>query len=142
MSDDLLNSACLRASAKISSSIGQIYGTDSSGATIPVPEVIQQLTLSVAAYFATLSYRKNKPLDARDPVQLLYNDALLDLASIQKGANDPDPQPVSVGAARGKVINTVPPALTPYDSGTVLTRGRVEEDDYPYPGALGGWYEN
>lgn len=138
ISTDIVQVAVYQASSKVSAWTGQDWGTDASGNTVPVPDIIQSITLNIAAYYATLSYVKNKPLTANDPVLLRYNDAVADLKAIQEGMITPNPVAVNEPInAPGRVINVNPPSFTPYDSGTTLRRGRIENDTYPQAGAPG-----
>jgi len=50
-----------------------------------VPRLVKTLTLHIAAYFATMTYRKNVELSQRDPIVLRYQNALQILAAIQQG---------------------------------------------------------
>jgi Protein of unknown function (DUF1320) len=132
-----------QASAEVSAWTGQIWGTDETGASVAVPDLIQSITLNIAAYYATLSYRKNKPVEDNDPVLLRYNSAMANLKAIQEGEIDANPvtpnKPVS---SPGRVINTNPPTFTPYDSGTTLEPdGRVRPETYPSSGTPGGLWQ-
>lgn len=139
MDQTLLQTACDQATAKVSSWTGQIWGISGAGTVIPVPDIIISLTIDVACYYATLAYRKNKPLDLRDPVQLRYNDALSDLKAIQEGQIDPNPAQLNqTVSAPGIAINTVAPTLTPEDAGCHLSKtGRIEPQQFPIPGTMG-----
>lgn len=138
ISSDIIQLAIDQASARVSSWTGQQWNVDGSGNVIEPPDMIASLTLDIATYYATLSYRKNKPMAPEDPVLLRYQNAMADLKSIQEGMIDPSPQQPNMPiSAPGRVINTNPPSFTPYDSGTTLRRGRVEADTYPAPGTLG-----
>jgi phage gp36-like protein len=56
-----------------------------------VPRLVQTLTKAVAAYYATLTFRKNVALDQRDPTLLRYQDAVVTLKSIAAGEINPVP---------------------------------------------------
>lgn len=141
---DIVQAAVYQASAKVSSWTHQDWGTDNTGASIPVPDIIQSITINIATYYATLSYRKNRPMDINDPVLLRYNDAIADLKAIQEGMIDPNPEPVNAPiSSPGRVINTNPRTFTPHDSGTRLTRGgfvRPEEGNAGWNGATPPWW--
>lgn len=111
--------AIVQASSKVSSWTSEVWPTDT------VPSFVQSLTVNIAAYYATLSYRKNKPLEANDPILLRYNDAMADLKAINTGQINPDPyNPVTPGSgSRGTVRNTIPKVFTGYDSNTHVSRG-------------------
>lgn len=128
----IVQAAIGQASAKVSAWTGQDWGTDNAGNTVAAPDIIQSITLNIAAYYATLSYRKNKPLENNDPVLLRYQDAVADLKAIQEGMINPNPvTPNKPSGSPGRRINTNPATFTPYDSGTVLESGRVIPDQWP-----------
>lgn len=141
--------AIVQASAKVSSWTSNIWGFDNTGKVIPVPYFVQSLTINIAAYYATLSYRKNKPLEANDPILLRYNDAIADLKAIQTGQLSPSPNDPSNGSSgsgaapggygRGAIRNTLPKIFTGRDSNTHVGRGIVEPDTYPDAGSLTPW---
>jgi phage gp36-like protein len=140
ISADIVQLAIEQASAKVSSYTNNIWGWNSEG-PIPVPYVISSITINIAAYYATLSYRKNKPLQENDPVILRYNDAIADLKAIQTGQIQPDPNDPSNGQSgsgsssgysRGAVRNTIPRVFTGRDSNTHISNtGTVTPDSYP-----------
>ena len=134
INSDIVQAAVDQATAKVSAWTGLNWAIDQQGNTLVVPDIIQSITINVATYYATLSYRKNKPLEANDPVLLRYNDALADLKAIQEGLITPNP--VANGApiyASGRVYNTQFRTFTLQDSGTHLESGHVEAAGYPYP---------
>jgi phage gp36-like protein len=140
----IVQQAIEQASARVSAWTGQIWGFDSSGNAVVVPDIIVSITIDIAAYYSTLAYRKNKPLEVTDPVVLRYNAALLDLKAIQEGEINPSPEqlnePVS---APGRVINTVAPTLSFRDAGVHLgSSGSVEPDTFTEGGEAGklGYY--
>lgn len=51
----------------------------------PVPTILNRIARDIAAYFATLTFRRGDPLVANDPVQLRYNAAEALLTQIQNG---------------------------------------------------------
>lgn len=137
ISSTIVTLAVNQASAKVSSWTFQEWGTDQSGNAVPVPDIIQSITINIAAYYATLSYRKNKPLENNDPVVLRYNDAITELKAIQQGQINPDPNaPNEMFNAPGTIRNVRPRIFTPQDSGTTIERGRVEPSTYPSAGSL------
>lgn len=124
LTDVQLNAAILRASAKVSGWCGQQYGVDGGGNAVPIPGTIFSWTCAIAAYYATLTYRKGKPLDKDDPVSMMYEDVLDDLTAVSKGYVDPDPQtPDQNISSPGRVINKLPRIFTPENSGTSLSGG-------------------
>lgn len=141
----IVQQAITQASAKVSSWSGMVWGVGSGGAIVPVPALIQSITVNIAAYFATLSYRKNKPLEANDPVLLRYQDAMSDLQAIQNGQINPDPYDPSNGSGseRGRVRNTVAKTFSGEDyNADVWSDGRLRVRQIPgsYRGdGLYGW---
>ena len=134
----IVQMAINQASAKVSSWTSQQWAVDASGNQVNAPDMIVSLTIDIATYYATLSYRKNKPLAPNDPVLLRYNDACTDLKAIQEGEIDPNPEPLNEPiSSPGHTVNVNPPTFTPADSNTTLRRGRVEVSTFPVAGALG-----
>ena len=137
----IVQQAITQASAKVSSWTSQVWGYDGSGNTIPVPDLVTSITINIAAYYATLSYRKNKPLEANDPVVMRYQDAMADLNAIQTGQISPSPYDPSNGSSgsgdspgygRGAVRNTIPKIFVGRDSNTHISRGgNVTPNEWP-----------
>lgn len=129
--------AIRQASAKVSSWTEQAWGKDNAGKTVPVPDIIQSITMNIAVYYATLTYRKNAPMNVADPVVLRYQDALNDLKAIANAEIDPNPvTPDQPYQTPGIVRNTNYPTFTLYDSGTRLVNGRIEPDGDSRAGGL------
>lgn len=124
LSDGQLNEAIARAGAKVSSYAGTTWAVDASNPVVTVPDLISSLTLAIATFYATLTYRKGKDLSAMDPVYLGYVDAMATLKDIASGLIQVAPtapaDPVSDSA---RVINKLPSIFTYEDSG-VLPNGR------------------
>lgn len=96
---DQLNSAIGEAADKVNSYAGAVYDD------VNVPGLVKALTLALAAYYATLTYRKNKPLDQFDPIYLRYQDAVATLKDIRSGLINISPpanttDPVTQGGPR------------------------------------------
>lgn len=140
----IVQAAVDQATAKVSAWTGINWAVDSQGTAITVPDIIQSITINIATYYATLSYRKNKPMDANDPVLLRYNDACADLQAIQEGKITPDPvaSGAPLHAGGGRVINTQLRTFTLENSGTCVERGHIEPQTYPggYNGAIPPWW--
>lgn len=126
LSDPQLIEAIGRASSKVSAYAGTTYEPDALSPDSAVPDLIAGLTVQIATFYATLTYRKGKDLSAFDPVYLGYQDALQVLRDIASGAiqvTPPDPgDPGGPGQADetpAKVINTVPGTFRYSDSGVV-----------------------
>lgn len=56
--------------------------------TDDIPDVIRFWTRDIAAYYATLTWRKGMDLTPQDPVQLRYNTAITRLQSVSEGQLD------------------------------------------------------
>jgi phage gp36-like protein len=143
--------AITQASAKVSAWTNEVWGMDAEGNTVSIPFLVQSITINIAAYYATLSYRKNKPLVADDPIILRYNDAIADLKAIQTGAIDANPYDPSNGLSgaggaagssgnHGAVRNTVARTFTGRDSNTHIDhRGVIAPDTYPDAWGAAPW---
>lgn len=136
----IVQQAITQASAKVSGWTGSVWGIDSSGNVVPVPSLVQSITINIAAYYATLAYRKNKPLEANDPVLLRYQDAMTDLNAIQTGQISPSPYDPSNGEdyESGHVRNTIPKVFDGDDynadsDGFRLRVRRLPGAGYPFP---------
>lgn len=91
MGDEDLEDAIADAQAEVDARVG--------GAEFPageVPSLVANVTRDVAAYLATLTFRKGDPLDPNDPVRLRYQRAQGILADIGRGkielSGEPDPE--------------------------------------------------
>lgn len=137
ISSDVITLAINQASARVSAWTGRDWGTDASGASVAVPDMIQSITVDIAVYYSSLSYWKNKSPDANNPVLLRYNAAMSDLKAIQEGQITPNPVPLDTQInGAGHVVNTIPGIFTGRDSNTTMDRGHVEAQSYPAPGTL------
>lgn len=139
--DDQLNAAIAQASTKVSSYCGTSWVTDVNNPVMSVPDLVVQLTIALAVFYGTLTYRKGKDLSAYDPVFLLYQDAVKTLTAIASGQIEVAPTAPSDPVDRpGKVFNTVPKTFDHRDSGTrVSLDGRIEADT-GYRSLTAGWY--
>lgn len=138
--DDQLNAAIGQASTRVSSYAGTTWVTDANNPTVTVPDLIVSLTISLAVFYATLTYRKGKDLSAFDPVYLRWADANKTLADIASGLIEVAPSAPSDPVDRpGLVIQTVPKTFDHRDSGTRIGMdGRVEADT-GWRSLAGGW---
>lgn len=121
LTDDQLTDAIGRASSKVSAYAGTTFEADAETPVVIVPDLIAAVTVAIASFYGTLTYRKNKPLAQYDPIMLGYVDAMSTLNAIAAGTiqvGPPDPGETSPEGA-AKVINTVPRTFTFADSGTV-----------------------
>jgi len=117
LSDEQLTLALQAASNRVSVYAGSVY--DSSTPQATPPDIFHDLTLDLAAFWATVTYRKSKAMAADDPVRLRYNDAQALLNAVRDGKLRLDVvAPGGVGQETGHVVNPLPPVFTPDDSNT------------------------
>jgi phage gp36-like protein len=74
-----------------------------------VPALIISLTAHIAAYYATMIYRKNVELAPRDPTVLRYQDAMTTLQGIAAGTINPRPLSEDQGGVAPGVISVANP---------------------------------
>lgn len=103
LSDAEIQEAINEAASEINARVAGRY-------TVPfaqAPAIIEKLNRDIAAYLATLVYRRGDPIDPNDPVQLRYNRAQTLLAAIQNGKAElvGAAGPVAEGTAEAEVIN-------------------------------------
>jgi phage gp36-like protein len=142
LTDAQLNEAIGNASNKVSAYVGTDYETDAATPVVVIPPLVVTLTIQIATFYATLTYRKGKDLSQWDPVYLGYLDATKTLADIAAGriqvAPTPPGDPVSVG---GHVRNTIPTIFTGDDSGTMADgRGGIQPAGAGGSLLRDGWY--
>lgn len=103
LTDDQLNAAIAEASSLVDDYLRARYAVpvDNGGDPANTPAAIKTWTVTIALYRATLTWLRHVLLDARDPVQLRYNDAMTSL----------------VAARDGKVLLDLPPAAEPGGAG-------------------------
>jgi phage gp36-like protein len=142
LEDYQLNEAIGKASTKVSAYVGTLFETDAADPTITVPDLVVQTTIQIATYYATLTYRKGKPLSQFDPVYLGYQDAIATLKDIIAGNIEYDPTPPADPTGKpGHVRNTVPRTLTMEDAGVVPDgRGGVVAAGAPGSRFAEGWW--
>ena len=115
LSDAQLTLALRAASDRVSVYAGQAYDPAA------VPGLVADLTLDLAAWYATTYYLKQKDMPATSPVQLRYAEAMKILDSARKGEVTLD---VTVNAAASaRVINKIPNIFTGADSNTAVDPG-------------------
>lgn len=119
LTDAQLTLALTAASNRVSVYAGNVY--DSSSPQAVPPDIFHDLTLDLAAFWATVTYRKSKALAPDDPVRLRYNDAQQILNNVRDGKLRLDVQiPGDVGQEVGVVINNIPNVFTGDDSNTTI----------------------
>lgn len=143
LSDEQLTLALTAASTRVSTYTGTVWDSSTSQA-IP-PDLLHDLTLDLAAWWATRYYSKQKDMSANHPVVVGYTEAMKVLNDIRDGKIRPDVQvPGSVGAETGHVINGIPGIFTGADSNTFYDPGSqtIEADTPPdqfQPNLFAGW---
>ena len=141
LSDDQLGRAILRAQQLVDGVTGVVF-VDTNA-----PELIKGLVIALAAYYATLAYRKGLPLEPDHPIRLQYTDAQTTLRGIGSGeinfepaAPNTDVPPV---AAKPRVRNPgalqVAQLFTLDDAGLTIRTGdcrgpQIEPSDWD------GWH--
>jgi phage gp36-like protein len=83
-----------------------------------MPGIVADLTLDIAAWYATTYYLKQKDMGPNSPVMLRYNEAVKILESVRKGEVSLDV--ATEAAASARIINRIPAIFTPADSDTVF----------------------
>jgi phage gp36-like protein len=132
LSDAQLTLAIEAASTRVSTYTGTVWDS-STPAAVP-PDLLKDLTLDLAAWWATTYYSKHKEMSAQHPVVLRYAEAMKVLEAIRSGEIRPDVQPPGgVGAETGHINNPLPPIFTGDDSNTVFdpSTGTIEADTPP-----------
>lgn len=119
LTDAQLTLALQAASNRVSVYAGNVFDGSTPQAT--PPDIFHDLTLDLAAFWATVTYRKSKALAPDDPVRLRYNDAQAILNAVRDGKLRLDVvAPGGVGEEVGVVINNIPNIFTGDDSNTTL----------------------
>lgn len=119
LTDAQLTLALQAASNRVSVYAGNVY--DSSTPQATPPDIFHDLTLDLAAFWATVTYRKGKAIAADDPVMLRYKDASALLLAVRDGKVRLDVvAPGGVGGETGHVVNNLPPIFTGDDSNTTV----------------------
>lgn len=80
--DHQLQNAIIEAANEINARISSRYALPLS---VPIPQIVESLNRDIAAYMATLTYRRNKALADDDPVSLRYQRAQKLLDGIGSG---------------------------------------------------------
>lgn len=141
LEDAQLNAAIAQASSKVSAYIGTSYVIDSADPVIVVPDLVKSVTVQLATFYATLTYRKGKDLSAMDPVYLGYLDANKILTDIAAGLIEVAPTaPADPTDKPGHVVQKIPSIFSWEDSGTIPNgRGGIEPAGAPGSRFMDGW---
>lgn len=141
LEDAQLSAAIAQASAKVSSYVGTSYVVDAADPIATVPDLVKTVTIQLATFYATLTYRKGKDLSQYDPVVLGAAEANKTLADIASGLIEVNPTaPADPTDKPGHVVQTLPSIFTHADSGTMPNgRGGIEPAGAPGTRFAEGW---
>lgn len=113
LGDPQLVDAISEADAQIDLMLNRRYATPV--ADTDVPNLVRWWSRDIAAYYATLTYRKGRDLTAQDPVALRYNSAIVALTAVRDGKNLLNlPEPTSAAGDTGSVSGASAP-INPYN---------------------------
>lgn len=120
LSDAQLTQALTYGTDRVSVYAGAIFdpAVTTPGQAGYMPGIIADLTIDIAAWYATTIYLKQKDLGANNPVQLRYNEAKTILESVRKGEVSLDV--ATEAAASARIINRIPGIFTNADTDTVF----------------------
>lgn len=127
-----LTLALQAASNRVSVYAGGIY--DSTVPAAVPPPIFADLTLDLAAYWATTYYLKNKSIEPQHPVAIRYTSAMAVLQDARDGKIRLDVETAGqIESETGTIINRIPRIFTMEDSSTRINRltGALEADT-PY----------
>lgn len=144
LSDVQITDAINEADSTIRSMIGNIYSIPLLPVDPPTDppttygqEPVRYWSRDIAAFLATLTFKRNQDVSENDPVRLRFNLAMKSLQDIRDGkATLPFPPADGDADAGAAVFNTVPHLFTPLDSGYGWRYGwgpYVEEMSSPTP---------
>ncbi|HYK70433.1 MAG TPA: phage protein Gp36 family protein [Streptosporangiaceae bacterium] len=122
LSDEQLTLALRSATDRVSTYAGVSYDPAASPPTMP--GIVRDITLDLAAWWATTYYLKQKEMGANHPAVLRYTAAMGVLDAIRKGEIILDP--ASGGAAASRIINSIPAVFTGDDSTTAILDGQLQ----------------
>jgi len=133
LSDTELNDAIREAQGVVDGYLSTRYETPiTNGAD---NALLWGMTRDIAAYLATLTYRKNKDLTATDPVALRYQAAMAQLQALQQGVMALDFTPDA--PLDGEPDLSGMPIVENAYEGTLFNRPLVPE--WPTGGRYEGW---
>lgn len=142
LTDQQIAAAIAQASSKVSAYAGTAWYVDAADPVVVIPDLVFSLTVQLATFYATLTYRKSKDLAAFDPIYLSYLDATATLKDIAAGLIEVEPVPPADPVTdTGHVVNTVPATFRYEDSGVVPDgRGGIMPAGAPGSSLRDGWY--
>ena len=137
LTDQQLQLALYAASNRVSVYAGSVY--DGSTAAAAPPPILHDLTLDLAAFWASKTYLKWKAVEPQSPVYIAYVNAMSILQDVRNGKILLDPAPAPGINEAAAVINLIPRIFTGANSNTRLDpRTGTLEPDVP----LGQWTPN
>lgn len=139
LTDTQLKQALIAASNRVSVYAGGIY--DSSVPAAVPPPIFYDLTISLATYFATAMYLKQKELILQSPSFTRYTDAMKVLQDARDGKVRLDVLTAgSIASETGIIINRLPNIFTDKDSNTRINPlSTTLEADTPYSQWVPSW---
>ena|SRR5215471_1600857 len=130
LTDAQLTLALSSATNRVSAYVGNTF--DSSTPQAVPPPMLQDLTLDLAAFYATKTYLKQKEITTQHPVYIAYKDAMQMLSDLRDGKVRVDPVVVGgIGEETGIVINRIPNIFSDADSNVALGPDNVLEASSP-----------
>lgn len=129
-----LTLALTTASNRISVYSGQVW--DSSTPQLVPPDILHDLTLDLAAFWAWKTYLKGKSIAVDHPAFIAYQNAQSILNDVRDGKVNLDITPEGgVGDETALVLNSIPQIFSGADSNTRVGMTGILETDVP----LGQW---
>jgi hypothetical protein len=139
LSDPQLTQALVAASNRVSAYSGTTYDADAIPPQV-APAIYKDLTLQLAAYWATRNYLKHIVIGPTHPVFLGYTEAMTILDLARRGQVTLDPSPS--GTSASGVHNRIPAIFAPADSNTYTDADGYLKTDTPadlYAPSMRGW---
>ena len=119
LTDAQLTLALQAGTNRVSAYVGSTFDSSTPQA-VPVP-ILQDLTLDLAAFWATATYLKQKDITQQHPVYIKYKDAMQLLNDIRDGKVRFDPVvPGGIGEEAGLIVNRIPSIFSDDDSNVAL----------------------
>lgn len=117
LSDAHLQDAIQEADGRIDFYIGTRYAVPVEYEDPPAPEPLRSWSRNIAAYLATLTFRRHKDLPADDPIRLRFTSTIETLVAVQESRIDLpfDPIPPGSETAGGSPVGGVGEIFTPED---------------------------
>lgn len=99
LNEDQIIDAIREADAKVLMHVGNRYTVDQDPSDITVAIApFRWWSRNIAAYLATLSHRRSKPVDENDPTRLRYVETMAELVAVRDGSVDiPGATPIDSG---------------------------------------------